>query len=126
MLERIGRRSGRARHVVLEVVDAPAPDRFVVVSGFGQMAQRLQNIQAHPGVRVWIKSRQPVEATAGVLTAEEASDALGACRRAHPKAWLALQPVLERTLGVPIDEEHPALPMVALDSSATRHTVVGS
>ncbi len=35
MLEHIGRRSGRRRHVVLEVVDRPAPGRYVVASGFG-------------------------------------------------------------------------------------------
>jgi hypothetical protein len=34
--------------------------------------------------------------------------------------------VLERTLGVPIDEEHPMLPMVALDASATRRTPLES
>jgi deazaflavin-dependent oxidoreductase (nitroreductase family) len=126
MLEHVGRRSGRARHVVLEVVDAPAPHRFVVVSGFGSAAQWLKNVQAHPSVRLWIKSHEPVAATASMLTSEQASEALGAYRRAHPRAWRALRPVLEGTLGVPIDEERPMLPMVALDASAARHTPLES
>lgn len=38
MLEHTGRKSGLPRQVVLEVVDHPAPDTYVVPSGFGERA----------------------------------------------------------------------------------------
>ena len=53
MLEHIGRTSGRARYVVLEAVGHPAPDSYVVASGFGAKAQWFRNIRANPHVRVW-------------------------------------------------------------------------
>src|SRR5579884_3474468 len=57
MLEHIGRRSGARRYVVLEVVDHPTPDTYVVASGFGTKAQWFRNIQADPRVRVYAGSR---------------------------------------------------------------------
>lgn len=39
MLEHVGRKSGAKRYVVLEVVGHPAPDTYVVASGFGEHAQ---------------------------------------------------------------------------------------
>lgn len=48
MIEHVGRRSGEARFVCLEVVERPSRDRIVVVSGFGERAQWFQNLQATP------------------------------------------------------------------------------
>ncbi|WP_253900550.1 nitroreductase family deazaflavin-dependent oxidoreductase, partial [Mycobacterium asiaticum] len=53
MLEHIGRTSGMPRYVVLEVVDHPRPDTYVVPSGFGRKAQWFRNIEANPRVRVY-------------------------------------------------------------------------
>ena len=39
MLEHIGRKSGTPRYAVLELVDHPAPETYVVASGFGRKAQ---------------------------------------------------------------------------------------
>jgi hypothetical protein len=50
MLEHIGRRSGAPRYAVLEVVDHPSHDSYVVASGFGRKAQWFRNIQANPRV----------------------------------------------------------------------------
>ena len=56
MLEHVGRKSGVPRYAVLEVVDHPTPDTYVVASGFGRKAQWFRNIQASAGPCV---RRQP-------------------------------------------------------------------
>ncbi len=114
MLEHIGRKSGAPRYAVLEVVNHPSPDIYVVASGFGRKAQWFRNIQANPQVRVYAGSRAPRRATARVLGQEEADRTLAAYRWRHPKAWEQFRPVLEETLRVPITDTNTPLPMVEL------------
>ena len=114
MLEHLGRNSGLLRNVVLEVVDHPSPDRYLVASGFGEEAQWLRNIKANSQVRVYLGSRRPAPATARVLTRQEAGRALSDYARHHPQAWNSFKPVLERTFGNPIDETDTSLPIVEL------------
>lgn len=114
MLEHVGRKSGRRRYVVLEVIDRPEPGTYVVVSGFGRRAQWYRNLEAHPDVRVYLRSRRPVAAAARPLGAAEAAAALRRYASAHPRAWASLRPVLEQTLGARIEAEGTELPMVAL------------
>jgi len=102
MLEHIGRKSGARRNVVLEVIDHPTPDTYVVASGFGEKAQWFRNIVANPSVRVYAGSHAPAPATARVLDQQEADRTLVAYRGRHPRAWERLKPVLEETLGSPI------------------------
>lgn len=115
MVEHIGRRSGLRRYVVLEVVDHPQPDRWVVVSGFGDRAQWYRNIRNNPGVRVSVAGRGPTPATAGLLAGPAAATALTRYAVAHPHAWARLRPVLEQTLEARIDETGSGLPLIALD-----------
>lgn len=119
MLEHIGRRSGRRRYVVLEVVDRPRPGTYVVVSGFGARAQWLRNVEADPRVRVSVGARNRAPANARRLNAVDASAALARYAAAHPRAWSGLRSVLEDTLGARIDEHGTDLPMIALDLDAT-------
>jgi deazaflavin-dependent oxidoreductase (nitroreductase family) len=114
MLEHRGRKSGRRRQVVLEVVDRPEPGTYVIVSGFGKRAQWYRNVEADPRVRVWLGSHGPVAAVARPLGPEEAAAALRRYADAHPRAWASLRPVLEQTLGARIEEGGTELPMVAL------------
>ncbi len=114
MLEHNGRSSGQRRHVVLEVVDHPTPDSYVVASGFGEKAQWFRNVKADPRVRVFVGRHAPKRATARVLTQEEADRALNAYADAHPRAWQRFKPVLERTLGSPITTTDTRLPIVEL------------
>ncbi|MGH3562280.1 MAG: nitroreductase family deazaflavin-dependent oxidoreductase, partial [Mycobacterium sp.] len=72
MVEHIGRKSGTRRYVVLEVVDHPTPDTYVVASGFGPKAQWFRNIRANPRVRVYAGSHAPASAVARVLDQPEA------------------------------------------------------
>ncbi|MED5815526.1 nitroreductase family deazaflavin-dependent oxidoreductase [Mycolicibacterium sp. 050232] len=114
MLEHIGRKSGAPRHVVLEVIDHPTSDTYVIASGFGAKAQWFRNIEANPNVRVYIGSHAPAPATARVLTQQETDRALARYRDKHPKAWAQLHTVLEETLGRPITDTDAPLPMVEL------------
>jgi len=114
MLEHIGRTSGSRRYVVLEVVDHPTPDSYLVASGFGQQAQWFRNIKANPRVRVYAGSHAPGPATARIMTQQEADSALGRYANRHPRAWQRFKPVLEHTLGSPITETDTPLPIVEL------------
>lgn len=115
MLEHTGRKSGARRHVVLEVVDRPRPGTYVVVSGFGARAQWFRNVRANPHVRVYAGGHRPAPATARLLTSDEATAALTAYAASHPRAWAALKPVLEATLGARISDQETSLPVIALE-----------
>ena len=114
MLEHIGRTTGARRYVVLEVVDHPTPDTYVIVSGFGTRAQWFRNLQAHPQARVWVGRRGPVVADTRIMTPDEVAHSLQAYKSRHPRAWRAMKPAIENTLGAPIDDRGTGLPMVHL------------
>lgn len=114
MLEHLGRRTGRPRLMVLEVVDRPDTRAYVVVSGFGCRAQWFRNIEAEPHVRIYQGSSRPVPALAEPLAVEQAVAALARYANAHPRAWASFRPVLEQTLGTRIDTGGTDLPVVAL------------
>jgi deazaflavin-dependent oxidoreductase (nitroreductase family) len=114
MLEHIGRKSGARRYVVLEVVGHPAPEIYIVASGFGEYAQWFRNLMAHPRVRVSVAGRRPRPATARRLPAAEADAVLAGYASRHPRAWAKFKNVLENTLGTAIGERDTPLPMVEL------------
>lgn len=120
MLEHTGRKTGIRRYVILEAVDRPDPRTYIVAAGFGNRAQWLRNVRATPRVRVYAGSRRPAPATARPLTSEETAVALTSYARRHPRAWAALRPVFENTLGARIDSDGTSLPMVALDLGGSR------
>ncbi|RJO73410.1 nitroreductase family deazaflavin-dependent oxidoreductase [Nocardia panacis] len=110
MLEHIGRSSGARRYVVLEVVDHPETDRYVVVSGFGPRAQWYRNIEAEPRVRVSIGLRRSIPAIATPMSKSESDAALARYAQRHPRAWRKLRAAIEHAVGHPVD----TLPMVSL------------
>lgn len=114
VLEHVGRKTGLPRQVVLEVVDHPTPDTYVVPSGFGDRAQWFRNVQANPRVRVRAAGRAATPATARVLGQPEADRALSAYRHRHPRAWASFRSVVEETLGSRISDTNTQLPMVEL------------
>lgn len=115
MLEHVGRRSGERRHVVLDVIDHPAPDTYIVASGFGTRAQWFRNIVANPRVRIFVGSSPPAAATARVLDQPDAMRSLDIYRSRHPRAWKRFQPVLEKTLGQSLTSgTETNMPMVEL------------
>ncbi|MEC3917968.1 nitroreductase family deazaflavin-dependent oxidoreductase [Nocardia sp. CDC160] len=110
MLEHTGRRTGQPRFVVLEVVDHPAPDQYIVVSGFGTDAQWYRNITAHPAVRISVGLHRGVPATATPMTDNESAQALDHYINHHPRAWNNLRTTIEAATNNPVT----TLPMVRL------------
>lgn len=111
LLQHTGRASGRARYVVLEVIERPAAGTYVVVSGFGAKTQWFRNVQADPRVRVSCGTRRSVPARATLLSSDESAAVLRRYADAHPKTWANLRAAIEHAVGRPVDD----LPMVRLD-----------
>jgi deazaflavin-dependent oxidoreductase (nitroreductase family) len=111
MLEHIGRKSGAPRYAVLEVVDRPGPDQYVIVSGFGEKSQWYRNVVANPHVRVSVGLRRDVPATATSMTPEAVEETLDRYARHHPRAWRTLQAAMSSALDTP----DLNLPMVLLE-----------
>ncbi|MFE3542623.1 nitroreductase family deazaflavin-dependent oxidoreductase [Nocardia sp. NPDC059177] len=110
MLEHRGRVSGERRFVVLEVVEQPVADEYVIVSGFGVRSQWYRNVVADPSVRISTGFRRNLPATATPMTEQESADALARYARQHPRAWKQLRATIEQATGAPVD----TLPMVRL------------
>lgn len=114
MLEHVGRRTGARRYVVLEVIDHPSPDVYVVPSGFGERSQWFRNVMADPDVRVSVAGRRSVAGTARRLSTADADAALQRYIGRHPRAWASLKEVVQRTLGGRVDPPNTELPIVEL------------
>jgi deazaflavin-dependent oxidoreductase (nitroreductase family) len=112
MLEHVGRRSGRSRYVVLEVVGHPSPEVYVVPSGFGERSQWFRNIMVHPDVKVSVGRRRGARAVARRLSTAEADLTLRRYIDRHPRAWATLRGVLEETLGGRVAPPGTELPMI--------------
>ena len=123
LLEHIGRHSGSRRYVVLEVVDRPTPESYIVASGFGARAQWFRNVVANPSVRVTVGVHGPQTATARVLEPSEAQIALQAYARSHPRTWRSLRHVFESTLGDAIGEDGTGLPLVRLELTGEQSAI---
>lgn len=119
MLEHTGRASGARRYVVLEVIDHPSADTYVVASGFGTKAEWFRNIAANPRVRVYAGSRPAAAATARVLDQQAADRTLAAYIERHPRSWSRFKCVLDQTLGTEVSPTHTPLPMVELRLDST-------
>lgn len=110
MLEHAGRRSGQARFVCLEVVDRPAPERVVIVSGFDERSEWYRNLLADHACFVTVGRLRRVPAQARFMTSGEAAAALNRYQRAHPRSWDRLRHAIEKAVGHPVEQ----LPMVEL------------
>ncbi|NHI19857.1 nitroreductase family deazaflavin-dependent oxidoreductase [Phycicoccus endophyticus] len=126
-LTHTGRRTGRSRHVVLEVVEHdPVTGAVTVVSGFGRSADWFRNVTAGGPVAVDL-GRGPRLADHQVLPLEEAVAVLrryeGRNRLAGPLVRRALGALVGwRYTGSDADRRRLAaeLPMVRLTPAASR------
>ncbi|WP_329408180.1 nitroreductase family deazaflavin-dependent oxidoreductase [Nocardia vinacea] len=110
MLQHTGRRTGTPRYVVLEVIDRPATDEYVIVSGFGTKSQWYRNVLADPQIRLSTGTKHNIAATATPMTDHESTLALEHYAHNHPKAWNKLRATIEHATGSPVT----TLPMVLL------------
>lgn len=90
-----GRKTGRRRDTVLEVVhfDERKPE-VVVVAAWGARSDWYRNIQAAPPSAVWVGRNHWPNPQHRVLAADEMVTVLEDYGRRHPRAWKALAPRL--------------------------------
>lgn len=94
LLRHIGRKSGKIRYAVLEIIHAPADSRaYYVVSGFGTHSDWYQNIQRHSSVEIQI-GRQRFPAQAQVLGPEESAKIFLAYAQRNPGGLRALNQLM--------------------------------
>lgn len=99
LLIHVGRRSGRRRCTVLEIVEyRRAPPEAVVISAFGRNAQWLRNIEATPNPEVVIGSRR-FGAAYRLLGVDEAASVLTGYEERNRFAGPLIRAVLSRLLG---------------------------
>jgi deazaflavin-dependent oxidoreductase (nitroreductase family) len=111
LLEHTGRKSGARRYAVLEVVDHPSADEYVIVSGFGERSQWYRNVMVNPHVRVSVGLRRNVSALATPMTRESAEETLDRYAKSHPRTWRTLQ----QSMAAALDTPDLRLPMVRLE-----------
>lgn len=94
MVEHIGRKSGKIRQTVLEVVgQEPDTGVYYVASGFGEKSDWLMNIKEIPLVTIHVAGRR-FRARAERLHSDRAGDVLLGYARAHPLAVRELTKIL--------------------------------
>lgn len=111
LLEHIGRNTGARRYAVLEVIERPAPDEYVIVSGFAARSQWYRNVLAEPHVRVSVGRRRNVPAVAVPMSHDASKAALDRYAEHYPRTWARIEPTLETALQTPELD----LPMLTLE-----------
>jgi deazaflavin-dependent oxidoreductase (nitroreductase family) len=59
-LQHVGRKTAARRYVVLEVIDHPTPQTYVVASGFGKRSDWFRNLEVNGHARVYTGVRAAV------------------------------------------------------------------
>lgn len=100
-----GRKTGRRREAVLEVVgyDSAVPEVFVV-AGWGELSDWYRNITAAPALEVRLGRQCWPYPRHRLPTLAEKIRILKAYRDRHPRAWRRVAP----TMGLPADPESAA------------------
>ena len=117
LLNHIGRKSGKPRQSVLEVVNHDkTTDTYYIASGFGKKSDWYLNILAHPQVDIQVGWRKMV-VTAVPLTPEQSGQAMVDYARRYPTAAKNLSKILG--FDVSSEEEYRAvgrdsIPFIAL------------
>lgn len=90
LLHHTGRKSGKPRKTVLEVVDYDRDtDTHYVAVGFGPGSDWFKNLLHSPGARIEVGSRK-LDVIAHPLSAQEGAELMCRYAREHPKAARAL------------------------------------
>lgn len=99
MMRHVGRKSGLPRYVVVEVAQRdPASGTYYIVSGWGEKADWLRNIEKTPQVMVWSGGRK-FAALAGRLSPAEAELVMLDYGRRHPAALHNLARIMGYQIG---------------------------
>lgn len=94
LINHIGRKSGKMRQAVVEVVyQDKQTGAFMVASGFGEQADWYKNLMVHPQVSIQV-GRKRMNAHAKRLPAPQAAEALLNYHQRHPTALRTLAKIL--------------------------------
>lgn len=103
MITHIGRKTGRRRQTVLEVIHYnPKTKECIVIAGWGAQSDWYRNIQIQPAVLVQV-GRLRYRPQQRLLSSEETLAILQEYPRYHPFRARFLLPVLARLVGVAYD-----------------------
>jgi deazaflavin-dependent oxidoreductase (nitroreductase family) len=90
MITHVGRKTGRLRQTVIEVVHYdPLSRECIVISGYGAQSDWYRNIEAEPAHEVQV-GRQCYRPRQRLLSEEETLAVLQAYQRRHPWGFRAL------------------------------------
>ncbi len=85
LLQHIGRKSGKVREAVIEVVrHDTGEDAYFVCSGFGTKSQWFQNLQANPDVHIQV-GRRKLAVHAELLPPEQCGEEMVRYAKIHPQ-----------------------------------------
>lgn len=98
LVAHVGRRSGRRREAVVEVVQRRPGGEVVVMSGWGASADWYRNVLARPTTELQL-GRRRLLATHRVLPLDEAAAALASYEHRYRAARPVVQAVLSRLVG---------------------------
>ncbi|MEV0948578.1 nitroreductase family deazaflavin-dependent oxidoreductase [Rhodococcus sp. NPDC049939] len=104
LLEHIGRKSGKIRQVVLEVVNSGATENgYVVGVGFGPKADWYRNLLAHKDVTIQV-GRKRLLVTAEFLGPDEGAEFMARYGAEHPKVGVRLCKIMGFEVDGTVDE----------------------
>ena len=123
LLTHIGRKSGRPRETVLEVVHHDtATDNYFIASGWGEKSDWIRNVQKAPTVSANVGKRHFV-AIAKRLSIEQAQSTLLVSARRHPWVFPILAKLIIGRRLKPTEEDclrlAQVVPVFALTSLST-------
>lgn len=94
MIEHLGRKSGQARYVVVEVMER-TDDALFVASGLGTGSQWYQNLVANGVAYISTGRVRRVPAQARLLDADQSREVIERYARTHPAAWRRLKGIMD-------------------------------
>jgi deazaflavin-dependent oxidoreductase (nitroreductase family) len=94
LLNHVGRKSGRPRQAVVEVVQHDKETgAYIVASGFGEKSDWFQNVMAHPEIRIQVGNKR-MAASAQRLALPQATEVMLDYNHRHPAALRTLAGIL--------------------------------
>lgn len=94
LINHVGRKSGRTRQALVEVVrHDKETDTYYVCSGFGRRSDWYRNLAAHPQVLIQVGNRQ-LAVTAHMLSPQECGEEMVRYVKTHPRLARSLMKVL--------------------------------
>ena len=100
MITQLGRRTGKVRRTVVEVLrHDPVTGEFIVVAGYGRTSDWYRNIRATPALEVHVGGRR-FTPTQRFLTVEEVYQELESYSGQHSLLAHKIYPVFARMIGL--------------------------